>query len=282
MPRRVSPSQVKNQLRRAQRDQRQAINKYNNAVRQYNRGARAHNARVRSNQQRLRREIAKLNSLTTTTRYATYSRSVTTLQRSFAQIETAADAGTWTAGGDLFDLSEGEAANSVAVLNALLDAPATDVGTDDEHALQSTSITGELSRIDPDLDARWRGALFALSPHNPDAARHFCTSSRELLARILEKGAPDDAVKASDHNYEKTPGGGVSRRARIRYCLRRQDSYDHELESFVEEDLENVIALFRDFNDGTHGGSGRFDLVQLVSIKKRVEDAIHFLDRIVG
>lgn len=56
---------------------------------------------------------------------------------------------------------------------------------------------------------------------------------------------------------------------------------DADLETFVEDDLENVIELFREFNDGTHGGAGRFDLRQLGSIKKRVEDAILFVYRIV-
>jgi hypothetical protein len=49
----------------------------------------------------------------------------------------------------------------------------------------------------------------------------------------------------------------------------------------VDDDLENVIELFRDFNDGTHGSAGRFDLPQLAAIKKRVEDAILFLHRVV-
>ena len=292
MARRMSPSQIRSQLRRAEQKQRQAISKYNSDVRKYNsdrkravdsynREVRAQNARVRANRQRLRREISRLSSSTTTSRYVVYRESVHTLQQSFSRIETAADTGTWNAGEELLDLSEGETANSVGVLNALL-APPEEIGArEDDGALQETSITNELSVIDPDLEARWRGALFALNPRNPDAARHFCTSSRELLTAILELHAPDAAVQAASDRYERTLDGGVSRRARIRYCLERRGTYDAELEDFVENDLDNVIALFRDFNDGAHGSAGRFDLAQLGAIKTRVEDAVHFLHRIV-
>lgn len=169
----------------------------------------------------------------------------------------------------------------MAVLNALLAVPDDTATTEEVGALRETSITDELSLIDSDLDARWRGALFALNPNNPDAARHFCTSSREILATILETEAPDEAVMAADSRYEKTPDGGVSRRARVRYCLERRGTYDSGLEDFVEDDLDNVIALFREFNAGTHGDAGRFDLTQLAAIKTRVEDAIQFLCRIV-
>ncbi len=122
---------------------------------------------------------------------------------------------------------------------------------------------------------------FSLSSSNPDAARHFCTSAREILATILESAAPDDQVIAGNPDADITPEGSVTRRARIRHCLDRRGTYDADLETFVDDDLENVIELFRDFNDGTHGGAGRFDLRQLGAIKKRVEDAILFLYRIV-
>jgi hypothetical protein len=50
----------------------------------------------------------------------------------------------------------------------------------------------------------------------------------------------------------------------------------------VDDDIDNVITLFDDFNSGTHGGAGCFDLAQLTAIKTRVEDAIQFLHRIVS
>jgi hypothetical protein len=289
--RRITPAQARSKLRQAQQKQRQAINSYNAAVRKYNRDvkravdnynreAAAHNARVRANRQRLKRELARLSSTSTTTRYVVYRRSVVTLQQSFARIEASADAGTWLGGTELLDLSEGETANSVAVLNALLAEPEQQRMPVDA-SLQTTTITNELTEISPDLDDRWHGALYSLSPNNPDAARHFCTSSREILTTILESEAPDHEVLAANPRAPLTPEGRVTRGARIPYCLDRRGTYDPDLESFVDDDLENVIELFRDFNDGTHGSAGRFDLPQLAAIKKRVEDAILFLHRVV-
>ncbi len=60
----------------------------------------------------------------------------------------------------------------------------------------------------------------------------------------------------------------------------RQDTCDPDLEAFVEADLENVVSLFDQFNSGTHGTAGRFDLVALTAIKGRVEGAIQFVSRI--
>jgi hypothetical protein len=177
-------------------------------------------------------------------------------------------------------MAEGETANSVAVLNALSDDPTEDSG--DDSTLRQTAIGNELISISADLHARWGGALFALSPRNPDAARHFCTSAREILATLIESRAPDDAVKAKIPNYPKTPRGDVSRRARILYYLTLGGQHSDELADFVEADIDNVISLFDDFNSGTHSAAGRFDLVQLRTIKDRVEDAVRFLYRIVS
>lgn len=283
MPRRYSPAQAKSKLRQIERDINREINKINSANKRaaesYKREVRAYNSRVRANRHRLHNEIAKLNSRQTTTfRYTTYQTSVQTLQRSFAHIEAEAEYGTWTAGADLFDMAEGETANSVAVLNALLAEPAIEDA--DDPTLQQTAITSELRDISPDLDARWRGALYALSPRNPDAARHFCTSSREIFTTFLETQAPDDAVKAANSNYVRTPNGGVSRRARILYFLSRHGQQSPGLADFIDDDVENVITLFDDFNSGAHGQAGLFDVGQLVAIKTRVEGAIQFLHRI--
>ena len=90
------------------------------------------------------------------------------------------------------DLSEREAANSVAVVNALLDPTSSIV--EPGLPLQETTIEDELAVISEELDSRWRGALFALNPSNPEASRHFCSSSREIIAAILETKAPDELV----------------------------------------------------------------------------------------
>jgi hypothetical protein len=291
MPR-FNRSQFNSKIRQAQQKQRQAINDYNREVRRvnahnkrvidnYNREVRAHNQRVRANRQRLQRELARLGSRrTTTTRYITYQTSVQTLQRSFVRVEESSERQTWSASDDLFEMAEGETANSVAVLNALLDEPTAETG--DAARLNQTVITTELAEIHPDLDAGWRGALFALSPTNPDAARQFCTSAREIFVKILDLKAPNEAVLAANANIQLTQHGQIPRREKIHYCLAQSGQQDETLVDFVEDDINNVMDLFGVFNPATHGEAGKYDITQLQAIKTRVEGAIQFLHRIVS
>jgi hypothetical protein len=51
-------------------------------------------------------------------------------------------------------------------------------------------------------------------------------------------------------------------------------------QSFVDEDIENVLGLFFEFNRGTHGRAGKFSLHQLGALKRRVEDTLFFVLRI--
>ena len=307
MTRSMTSSQARAAMRRAQAKQKDAIRKANRATDDYNRKARAHNARVkqavndynravdkynrdvRANNARRRQAVNRYNQavreynrrpaqLRTATR-TTHIQSVERVQESFARLESSP---LRTGHHELLDLSEREAANSAEALNALFDPPDEDaLPTDAElDGLRATTITTELRTFSADLDSRWRGALFALHPDNPDAARHFCTSAREAVSNLLVLVAPDDAVKLANPNYIKTPNGDVSRRARLHHCLTTGEGEDDELLDFVEADIDNLIDLFDDFNTGTHGESGRFPLTELVALKDRVEDAIKFVHRL--
>ncbi len=297
MPRRMSPSEVRSKLRQAQSKYNQAVNRYNSAVRahnqqvrtavskynqavnSYNSAARAHNARVRANRERLRHELAKLESAASRPAYVTLRTSVNSVQHSYSRLEARAETGIYSERyNDILDLSEREAANSAGVMNALLDNP-EDAGTDED--LTVSELDPILSELSGDALDRWHGALFSLNPRNPDAARHFCTSARELLATILDTFAPNRRVLEAMPDCDTIPSGAPSRRAKIRYFLHQRELADEALENFVEEDLENVVQLFRTFNDGTHGSSGRFTHAQLVAIKKRVEGAVTFLWHII-
>ena len=287
MPRRISSSQYRSKLRQAQSKlkqaqnrQRQAVNKFNQAVRTYNSKVRTHNARVRANRNRLRRELQKLARAASQPRYVTFRTSVQTVQRSYAVLEQRADANLYDDRFNLFlDLSEREAANSVSVINALQgEEPKTP--QDEEPA--SSQIDHVLVDLPPDIRDRWLGALYALNPKNPDAARHFCTSARELLTAILERHANDDDVQAVLPNYDLTQQGKPTRRSKIRFLLHRIGISDDAVTDFVESDIDNVVQLFHTFNDGTHGSAGRFTHSQLLSIRARVEDAVFFLADIVS
>ncbi|MDR7187089.1 hypothetical protein J2X85_004155 [Microbacterium trichothecenolyticum] len=288
MARRITPAQARSLMRQAQQKQQQqirkvnsAIDKYNRdvkkAVNDYNREARAHNARTRSNRARLQSELRRLNSTpAVSVRYTTSTRVVHAVEERFTSVESAVESGRWDDPDNLLDLAEAEAADSVASLNRLLSAAE---GATAE--LQATTLTSELMDISPDLQDRWSGGLFALNPANPDAARHFCTSAREMMTSILDAEAPDYAVIAADPDYIKTPNGGVSRRAKIRYCLAQSGNAVSEMVEFVDADINGVIALFDDFNHGTHGAAGRFPMGELIVLKERVEQAVKFIHRLV-
>lgn len=273
MPRKVTPAQIRSKIRQAQReferDVKRAVDKAN----------RANASRVRANQRRLERELGKLKiTSTVTVRYrATYT-SFQTVRQSFERLERASELGTWDSDDELFDLVESETANSAALLNALdedEDAP------DDDPGLRQTAIASQLSDISPDFNDRWRGAIYALSLNNPDAARHFCTSSREILVGILDLKAPDDVVRAANPNVALTEQGRVQRREKIRYCLKQSGQYTEEIEEFAEADINNVMDVFGEFNPATHGSAGKYDLARFGALKTRVEGAILFLHRVV-
>ncbi len=293
MARRVTPSQVRSKLRQIQQKRQQAINKYNQSVRRYNDGVkkavnnynqavRTHNSRVRSNRQRIQSELNRLSakSSTRTTTHVIYRTSVEILHQSYGVLEQKAQTSLL---GDqytrLLDLSERETANSLEVTNEILGSDAEP--EEYEQRATNENVHSILRGIGPDLEERWGGAVYSLNPHNPDAARHFCTSAREILVRILETKAPDADVFSILPNCDVTDRGTPTRRSKISYLLHRRGMHESSLEDFVENDMENIVQLFAVFNDGTHGSAGKFNLRQLGAIKNRVEDGIIFLNEIV-
>ena len=294
MAKRFSPSQIRSKIRQAQQKQQQAIDNYNQAVRRYNQGlknavnkynqaVREHNARVRANRQRIKNEFARLSRQSTTieTRYVVYRTSVETLHQSYSRLENYAESHQLDPRYNrVLDLSERETANSLVVTNRILGDE--NAGDTPAVKLENAELLDGLRKISPDLDDRWKGAVFSLNPHNPDAARHFCTSAREIITQILEIKAPDTDVFTLLPDCDTTDRGNPTRRSKIRYFLYRLGMMEDVLEDFVENDLENIVQLFHIFNVGTHGVAGTFDLPQLNMIKKRVEDGIMFLTEIIG
>ena len=278
MVRRVTPSQLRSKLRQAQAKQKQAIgkqkqaigkynrtvgthnqkvksevNRYNQAVNQYNSKVRAHNSRVRANRNRLRQELDKLARAASRPSQRTFRTSVETVQRTYVSLESAAE--TYQYGDQynrVLDLSEREAANSAGAMNAMLGNPEPSDGAEN---VRSTTLDPILTLISADLPDRWHGALFSLNPNNPDAARHFCTSAREILTRILDSCAPNCAVLAEMPDCEKMPEGTPTRRSKIRFFLHHGNMAEKPLEDFVEEDIS--------------------------AIKTRVEHAVEFLWSII-
>jgi hypothetical protein len=294
MVRKMTPAQFKAAVNRAQRQQKQAIDKYNrearrhNAavkkavndynreVRAYNAKARAHNAKVENQRRRLDQEIRRLNSRPATT-FVTYRASVETLARTYTTTEEILAGRTLSpAGRELVDRGSEEAANSAYLLNAMEgDGAAGEDPT--EYELRGPSMQAELKAFGQDLVDRWTGALFSLSPSNPDAARHFCPSAREVLITMIDSAAPDSTVAEADPACDRTEKGVPTRRAKVGFLLRRKGIDEGSIADLVEEDMDNVLSLFREFNNGTHGHAGRFTITQLTALRIRVESAIGFI-----
>lgn len=282
MARRMTPAQARAALRRLQNEQKQAINQYNAAVRktnraidQYNREAKAHNARVRANRQRLRREIARLNRTPTATRTVIQASTVT-LHAAYERVDVEFDSGLLgDEAADLVDLAEAEVANSASVANAFAgEAAAAD--SEDEG-----SVGQALAAVDEDLYRRWQGALFALDPRNPEAARHFCTSAREVVLALIERGAPDRDVLAADPAAPRAQDGRVARRAKLHFLLGRRGVTAQSMRTFVEVDVDDVMTLVREVNGGTHGTAGTYSLSALTAIKGRLVGALRLLTALV-
>ena len=292
MPRRMSSSQIRSKLRQAQSRQRQALNRfdsavrsYNNQVRQhnserrraidnYNREVRSYNARVRANQSRLRMALQSLSTRTIGVRYSASRESLVALHAAYERLDNG------NADPFILDLAERDTANSATLLNTLLgDESQVEI---EDRILTRTKLAELLGRYSPEMRDRWSGAIFALSPLNPDAARHFCSSSRELLADILNSEAPDADVLARFPDCQVTEQGTPTRRSKIHYCLDRSGMKLEALEEFIEVNIKDLSVLFKDLNTGAHGPAGRFSISQLTAIKTRVEDAVEFVCEIVA
>ncbi len=290
MVRKISMSQYRSQLRQAQNKQKQAIAKYNRevnqhnqkvkrAINQHNTAVRTHNARVRANRQKIASELRRIQSHRTTIHYQTIRTSAISLNTQYEHLDSRENELLSNESGSRFlDLSEKENANSLETSNILEseDSPTTL----DPSLLLKSEIGDILESMSSDLNNRWKGALFSLSPNNPDAARHFCTSAREVFIQILDINAPDNFVVVYDSNCEKTERGQPTRRSKIKYLLSKTGIVNSAAVDFVDEDVKNVLSLFRVFNDGTHGSSGKFGIEKLMAIKTRVENGISYLSSI--
>ena len=77
---------------------------------------------------------------------------------------------------------------------------------------------------------------------------------------------------------QRTP----TRMSKIRFLLERKGVNNDNLVEFAKADVQNIIDLFDVLNSGTHGPAGKYDLITLASIKKRVEHGLEFLAKIAA
>jgi hypothetical protein len=218
-----------------------------NAVNRYNQFVRSHNATVSQNRRDLSSQISAIRSRSSLT--AHYTTLTTQTVRLYEQFERAKSEASHHGGyDDLISLAEREAENGADLTDVLAEEE-----TEISAASEDTGISEYLADLSQDLSDRWKGAVFALNPENPDAARHFCTSAREIFSEILVRWAPDEEVLAANPQCSRTQMGTPTRRSKISYMLNRKSLEAPQLASFVDADIENIVELFNVFNEATHG-----------------------------
>ncbi len=278
MARKINMSQLKSKIRQIECKQRQAINNYNRAVRQYNTNikravseynsfVRKHNSTVRHNRQIIQQNVRLIQSSSTT-----YSVTLVSMRQHYDVITEMYNEGVTVTPqqNQILDLVEQEQANSIITANVIETGEAPIENTED------IEIGEKLMKVSQDLNNRWRGAVFSISPHNPDATRHFCTSAREIFTEFIQLKAPDEKVFGYKPDCERTPNGTPTRREKIGYMMRNMEM-DASIISFVEADISNILELFSVLSNGTHGEAGKYEYTKLLQVKKRVEQGINFL-----
>lgn len=297
MVRKVTPSQYNALLRQQQQKQREAIRKYNqevtrvnrenkrlideynrevrrynqnrrNAVNKYNQAVRNYNLSVSRERQR---RLSALRSVSTN-KYFEVTQSSIHLNSIFDNVEFNKNISE-----EIISAAERESINSSKLAFALNSESSE--ANEEEH---DTGIIDYLSDLSDDLCNRWRGALYALNPNNNDAARHFCTSVREIFTEILDRWAENEDVIAADVNCERTPNGTPSRRAKIKFLLRNKSSLSSDIINFIDSDIEDILNLFPIFNKATHGAAGSIPFSTLKMLRQRVEGGIMFLATIAA
>ena len=271
-----SASHFKSQIRQAQRKaERQLKNELNQASRKIerdiNREIHNYNSKMQHNRQIVLRELKKLQTHSTMTIRSSYTISLDAMQKHYVTIGNVYQNESLTPQQEyILNLIEQEQANGLITANIVENNDFPAENTDD------IEIGAKLQHVSDDLNNRWKGAVFAINPQNPDAARHFCTSAREIFTEFIELKAPDEAVFQYNPNCQKTNQGNATRREKIKYMM-RNSNMDDSVISFAESDITNILELFHVLSDGTHGPAGRYSYQNLLQVKKRVEQGIYFL-----
>lgn len=203
MPKKFSASAFKAQMRQVERkmksevrqEQRKFESKLNNefkravqkADNEMNRQIRAINSKLRQQQQKNKRDYDRY--VSNIRQANVYARSVQTVHAQYEIVnELYQQRDLSPQEKCILELIDREQSDCLETANAL---------ESDEFVFTSNEdlqIGKRLASVSEDLYNRWQGAVFALNPHNPEAARHFCTSSRELFTDFIEGKAPDEAV----------------------------------------------------------------------------------------
>ena len=259
-------------VKQQNRELDKAVNTYNQQVRQYNNAQRNKRNQLNTSIQKFNqsRFITSPQNVSTTLRYTTE-----TLEKSYQDLSNYTETNLLdNSSSILLDHPIQETENSLQLYNSLSGVDQGEYIPPTE--LQRSPVEDSLYSLSDELGKRWAGALYSLNPQNPDAARHFCTSVREIFIKLIDLKAPDNNVLTAIPNCE-LHNGRPNRRSKIHYLLKIQSLELNQLENFIDADVSDLLAFFKTLNDGTHGGAGKFNVQQLLKIKKRAEDSIIFI-----
>lgn len=137
------------------------------------------------------------------------------------------------------------------------------------------SVQTLLAGIDSRLPQLLAGTENALDSTSSDRIRHVSISGRELVTHVLQKLASDDEVGNWSAEPKFFHNGRPTRRARIKYITRHQDSPN--ITNFIEKDLEALLALLSVLHEGTHSLSAEDIEIFLPSLVLRLKVAIDLL-----
>ena len=175
---------------------------------------------------------------------------------------------------NIFNAIENEDANNLELINVVLNNYEVE---NSDIELDESNISAKLIKISTDLNNRWKGALFSLNPNNPEAARHFCTSTREILKVLIDDGIKDKDVVAANPQCEKTNNGTPTRKEKIKCAMNKKGISNELIIEFTNNNIENTVSLINELSNGTHGHANRYSINHLKSFKKRFEDSINFV-----
>ncbi len=91
-----------------------------------------------------------------------------------------------------------------------------------------------------------------------------------MLQDIFDKYALDKDAFAVFPDCDKTYRGNATRKSKIKYFLHKKGIDITNADEFIDNDIDNILELYHTLSDGTHGEAGRYSMLQLKLIKKRV------------
>ena len=263
-------SQFRNQMNKIHREAKKAEMQFKQEINNYNKAVRQYNSNVRNNKNKILRELNRMKS--TYTINTNYYVTTKLVHNFYIKVSNSYDNGLVEE--DIFNAIENEDANNLELSNVVLN---NDEVENSDVDLDESNISAKLIKISTDLNDRWKGALFSLNPNNPEAARHFCTSTREILKVLIDDRIKDKDVIDSNPQCDKTNYGSPTRKEKIKYAMNKKGISDELIIEFTDSNIENTISLINELSNGTHGHSNKYSLNQLKSFKKRFEDSINFV-----